>query len=258
MNSTFYKIRLFLNIVECIKSLSEFFSKLLEYFYENMDCSSIVIDDQGKILYSKFSIIPQNSFWNIIDGENKVREITTKKINLIKNILYNFNYNELSLFDEYNCSKTKKCYGVLIPIESEDQRDLSILLYKYTSEFLKDDEIIYEIISSFILIMEINSKKTELSYMLKRDNDIISVIRILSYSEVKAIQHVIDELDGKDGILVGSKVANEARITRSVVVNALRKLEGASIIQTKSLGVKGTSIKFLVPIDKLQEAIKNK
>jgi len=257
MDSTCYKIRLFLNIAESL-GRSEFFNKLLEYLYENMDCSSIIIDDHGNILYSKVSMIPQSSCWNIIENEKKIREIATKKINLIKNILYNFNYNELSLLDEYDCAKVEKCYGVLIPIETENHRDFSILLFKYTSEFLQDDEIIYEIISSFILIMEKNNKKTELSHMLKKNSDIISVISILSYSEVKAVQHVIYELDGKDGILVGSKVANEARITRSVVVNALRKLEGASIIQTRSLGVKGTNIKFLVPIDKLQEAIKNK
>lgn len=258
MDTTFYKIRLFLNITECLKTSSEFFNGLLEYFHKNMDCSSIIIDSQGKILYSRFSTREQNSYWDIIESENKIRETTAKKINSIKNILFNFNYNDLSLFDEYNYSKTEDCYGVLIPIEFENFRDLSILLFKHSSKFLTDDEIIFEIISSFILRMEISNRKTEQSNILKKNNDVVSVIKILSYSEVKAIQHVIDELKGKDGILVGSKVANEARITRSVVVNALRKLEGASIIQTKSLGVKGTSIKFLVPINMLQEAIINK
>ena len=34
-------------------------------------------------------------------------------------------------------------------------------------------------------------------------------------------------------------------ITRSVIVNALRKLESAGIIESKSLGMKGTYIKVL-------------
>ncbi|HTG68743.1 MAG TPA: hypothetical protein VL921_05750 [Candidatus Udaeobacter sp.] len=34
-------------------------------------------------------------------------------------------------------------------------------------------------------------------------------------------------------------------MTRSVIVNALRKLESAGVIETRSLGMKGTYIKIL-------------
>ncbi|MDX5324286.1 MAG: GTP-sensing pleiotropic transcriptional regulator CodY, partial [Exiguobacterium sp.] len=34
-------------------------------------------------------------------------------------------------------------------------------------------------------------------------------------------------------------------ITRSVIVNALRKLESAGVIESRSLGMKGTYIKIL-------------
>ncbi len=258
MNSTFYKIRMFLNVAKGFQSLSEFINNLLNYFYENMDCSGIVINNLGEILFSKYTMIPQNSCWAIMEDENKIRENTIKKINSIKDILFNFNYNDLSLFDEYNCTKSDKCYGVLIPIDIENSRYISILLFKYNFKFVQEDEIIYEIISSYIFLLETAHQKAEHFNILKKNEDIISVISILSYSEVKAIEYIINELNGNDGILVGSKVADKARITRSVIVNALRKLEGASIIQTKSLGVKGTSIKFLVPINMLQEAIINK
>ena len=35
-------------------------------------------------------------------------------------------------------------------------------------------------------------------------------------------------------------------ITRSVIVNALRKLESAGIIESRSLGMKGTYLKVLI------------
>jgi len=46
-------------------------------------------------------------------------------------------------------------------------------------------------------------------------------------------------------LLVASKIADEAGITRSVIVNALRKFESAGIIESRSLGMKGTYIKVL-------------
>lgn len=46
----------------------------------------------------------------------------------------------------------------------------------------------------------------------------------LSFSEFEAIIHIFDELDGDEGILVASKIADRVGITRSVIVNALRKI----------------------------------
>ena len=70
-------------------------------------------------------------------------------------------------------------------------------------------------------------------------------INSLSYSEQEAINHIFDELAGSEGLLVASKVADRVGITRSVIVNALRKLESAGVIESRSLGMKGTYIRVL-------------
>ena len=49
-----------------------------------------------------------------------------------------------------------------------------------------------------------------------------SAINTLSYSELEAILHIFDELDGFEGILVASRIDDRVGITRSVIVNALR------------------------------------
>jgi transcriptional pleiotropic repressor len=72
-----------------------------------------------------------------------------------------------------------------------------------------------------------------------------SAISTLSYTEMHAIIHIFEELDGVEGILVASKIADKAGITRSVVVNALRKFESAGVIESRSSGMKGTYIKVL-------------
>lgn len=72
-----------------------------------------------------------------------------------------------------------------------------------------------------------------------------SAIKSLSYSEILAMQHIFDELQGDEGLLVASRIADQAGITRSVIVNALRKLASANVIESRSLGMKGTYLRIL-------------
>ena len=68
-------------------------------------------------------------------------------------------------------------------------------------------------------------------------------------------KHIFDELNGMEGILVASKIADRVGITRSVIVNALRKFESAGVIESRSSGMKGTYIKVLndVVFDELKK-----
>ncbi|MGI6557768.1 MAG: hypothetical protein ACOX20_02005 [Limnochordia bacterium] len=72
-----------------------------------------------------------------------------------------------------------------------------------------------------------------------------SAIKSLSHSEIVAMQYIFDELEGDEGLLVASRIADEAGITRSVIVNALRKLSSANVIESRSLGMKGTYLRIL-------------
>ena len=55
----------------------------------------------------------------------------------------------------------------------------------------------------------------------------------LSFTELEVVHHIFDELNGSEGILVASKIADRFGITRSVIVNALRKLESAGVIESR-------------------------
>ncbi|MGE5584236.1 MAG: hypothetical protein ACM309_01680 [Bacillota bacterium] len=74
-----------------------------------------------------------------------------------------------------------------------------------------------------------------------------SAIQSLSYSEIIAARAILDSLDDDQGFLVASRIADNAGMTRSVVVNALRKLSSANLVRTRSLGMKGTFVKLLNP-----------
>lgn len=108
--------------------------------------------------------------------------------------------------------------------------------------------------------MEILREKSEETAEEARSKAIVQmVISKLSYSEMEAITHIFEELNGKEGLLVASKVADRAGINRSVIVNALRKLESANVVESHSLGKKGTHIKvlndkFLFKLEKLKSS----
>ena len=70
-------------------------------------------------------------------------------------------------------------------------------------------------------------------------------IQTLSFSELEAVTHIFSELNGTEGVLVASKIADRVGITRSVIVNALRKFESAGVIESRSSGMRGTYIKIL-------------
>lgn len=75
-----------------------------------------------------------------------------------------------------------------------------------------------------------------------------AVLSRLTYSEELALTAVMKALpDPTGGLVVAARVADNAGLSRSVIVNILRKLEGAGVIECWSLGMKGTRIKILFP-----------
>ena len=70
--------------------------------------------------------------------------------------------------------------------------------------------------------LEMSSALNEESQEENRKSGVVrSAFNTLSSSELLAIKKIFEELDGKDGLLVASKIADEIGITRSVIVNAL-------------------------------------
>ena len=98
------------------------------------------------------------------------------------------------------------------------------------------------------------AKQDEIEDETRKKAVVQLAIGTLSYSELEAVEHIFNELDGSEGLLVASKIADKVGITRSVIVNALRKFESAGVIESRSLGMKGTHIKVLN--EKLIEELK--
>ena len=136
----------------------------------------------------------------------------------------------------------------------------TVFMYKCDSQYEIDDIILSEYGTTVVGLEMMRSVNEESAEESRKIQIVKSAISTLSFSELEAVIHIFDELDGSEGILVASKIADRVGITRSVIVNALRKFESAGVIESRSSGMKGTYIKVLndVVFDELAELKKQK
>lgn len=136
-------------------------------------------------------------------------------------------------------------YTTIVPIFGGGERLATLILAKFVTPFQVEDLILAEYAASVIGIGILHERTVKIEEAAHKRAMVQIAFSTLSYSELEAIINIIGALDGNEGLLVASKIADKAGITRSVIVNALRKFEIAGLIETRSLGMKGTYIKLL-------------
>lgn len=133
----------------------------------------------------------------------------------------------------------------IVPIIGGGQRLGTLLLSKYNHQLTDEDLILGEYGATVVGMEILRSKAEKIEDEARKRAAVHIALGTLSYSELEAVEHIFSELEGDEGVLVASKIADRAGITRSVIVNALRKFESAGVIESKSLGMKGTYIRVL-------------
>lgn len=163
--------------------------------------------------------------------------------------------NELTIFPVESKDIYPDGLATIAPIYGGGMRLGSLIIWRNDNEFSDDDLILVEISSTVVGIQLLNLQTENLEETIRKQTAINMAINTLSYSEMKAVAAILGELDGNEGRLTASVIADRIGITRSVIVNALRKLESAGIIESRSLGMKGTYLKVINEgiFDKLKE-----
>ena len=140
-------------------------------------------------------------------------------------------------------SYSSKFQAIITPIEIAGERLGTLFIYKTDKPYDIDDIILCEYGTTVVGLEMLRAVNEENAEENRKLAVVKSAIGTLSFSEMQAIIHIFDELDGMEGVLVASKIADRVGITRSVIVNALRKFESAGVIESRSSGMKGTYIK---------------
>ena len=152
------------------------------------------------------------------------------------------------LFDDDYSGKRPEKHLMYVPIIGVSSERLgTIMLVRFHAEFSLEDTLLAEYFGIMAAIQIINERMAATEENARARLSVQAAIRALSYSELESIKHIIAGINGLEGITIASRVADEVGVTRSVIVNAIRKLESAGLIESRSLGMKGTYIKVLSP-----------
>lgn len=231
------------------------FSDICEILGNLLKSNVYVISKRGKVLGLKLMVEEDSPI--IIDSETGVEKFPTEyndellKINETKN---NITREEALTLFKYDCSTLDK-FVTIFPIYANSQRQGTLIVSRNNKQFEVEDIILGEYGATIIGIEILRSNTLENEEELRKKTVVQMALGTLSYSELEASQHIFSELEGNEGLVVASKIADRVGITRSVIVNALRKFESAGVIESRSLGMKGTYIRILN--DKLMNELKN-
>lgn len=140
----------------------------------------------------------------------------------------------------------KEMYHMMVtPVSMGGKRLGSLLSYRVEEEFSIDDVILNEYAATVIGLAMQRSVSEELTEESRKEHEVNSAYHTLSKSERRAVLSVLEEMgDKKEAMLVTSKLSERVGITRSVLINALKKCAGAGVLETKSAGKNGTYVKI--------------
>lgn len=231
------------------------FNDICEVLTDILESSVLVISKKGKVL----GVSQRNGLQPITEllkGEVGAHIDTLLNERLLSILSTKENVNLQTL--GFDAEAVRGYQAIITPIDIAGERLGTLFIYKQKELYEIDDIILSEYGTAVVGLEMLRSVSEESAEETRKEQIVQSAISTLSFSELEAIIHVFDELKGNEGILVASKIADRVGITRSVIVNALRKFESAGVIESRSSGMKGTYIKVVNDfIFKELENIKN-
>ncbi len=235
------------------------FNDICAVFTDILDSNILVISRKGKILGKSLNN-EEAKLTELIEGN--VGDFIDKDLNerLLSILSTKENVDLLTL--GFTGSEAGSVHAIVTPIDISGERLGTLFLYRCVRAYDIDDIILAEYGTTVVGLEMLRSVNEEKSEEVRKSQVVKSALHTLSVSEQDAIIHIFKELDGKEGKLVASRIADQVGITRSVIVNALRKFESAGVIETRSSGMKGTYIKVVndavfPELKRLEEALKN-
>ena len=222
------------------------FKEMAEKLSSVIDCNAFIVSRKGKLLGLEIHHQIENDRMKKMFEDRKFPEEYTNRLFDVRETSSNLDVDsDHTVFPVENRELFKDGLTTIVPIIGGGERLGTLILARLKEDFQDDDLILAEY-GATVVGMEILREKSEQIETEARSKAVVQMaINSLSYSEHEAIEHIFNELDGNEGLLVASKIADRVGITRSVIVNALRKLESAGVIESRSLGMKGTYIKVL-------------
>ncbi len=218
------------------------FNDICEVLTEILLSNVLVVSKKGKVLgISHCEGIEPIHELIIEEIGGHIDEMLNERLLNVLSTKENVNLQTLG----FSADTVRGYQAIISPIDIAGERLGTLFIYKRNETYEIDDIILSEYGTTVVGLEMLRSVNEESAEETRKEQIVQSAISTLSFSELEAIIHIFDELEGTEGILVASKIADRVGITRSVIVNALRKFESAGVIESRSSGMKGTYIKVV-------------
>ena len=218
------------------------FNDICQVLTEILDSNILVISRKGKVL--GVSLCPGvEEIKELIDDEvgGYIDSMLNERLLGVLSTKENVNLETLGFVGD----NIKKYQAIINPIDIAGERLGTVFMYKSDSQYEIDDIILSEYGTTVVGLEMMRSVHEENAEEIRKRQIVQSAIGTLSVTELEAILLIFGKMKGTECTLVASRIADKAGITRSVIVNALRKFESAGVIESRSSGMKGTNIKVI-------------
>lgn len=246
MSTLLNKTRMLNKILQKSGAEPVVFDDICKLLSDVLMCNVYIVSRKGKILGFNFS-----SGFECDTVKNKILtdkrfpdDYNTRLLNIHDTLANMPNKGQCVFEEECSCDMPGKL-STIVPIVGNRERLGTLLLARFGEPFEDEDLVLVEYSATIVGMEMLRAKQDEIEEEARKKAVVQLAIGTLSYSELEAVEHIFNELDGNEGLLVASKIADKVGITRSVIVNALRKFESAGVIESRSLGMKGTHIRIL-------------
>lgn len=246
MLSLLEKIRKINHAIQQSVSYQVDFGDMAQILSEVIECSIYVLSRQGKLLGTAiYSGIETSVMEDEVLEQGSISPEFNQELLRIDTTDVNQKAKEQTESDPQANNPFIDKIITVVPLAGGGERLGTLILAKQDSNFSNDDLVLAEYAATVVGMEILRGRSDRIDSEVRKKAACQIAIGTLSFSEQEAIEHIFDELNGDDGLLIASKIADSVGITRSVIVNALRKLESAGVIESRSLGMKGTHIRVL-------------
>ena len=232
------------------------FDDICALLSEVLSCNVYILEKHGKVLGHTFcKDFECDIMKTYVLSDNRLPVEYNDRILDVTETVANSKSKGTCVFKDAGECPMKEKISTIVPILGNRERLGALLLARFGEEFTDDDLVIAEYSATVVGMEILRGQQDEIEEEARSKAVVQLALGTLSYSELEAVEHIFNELGGTEGLLVASKIADKVGITRSVIVNALRKFESAGVIESRSLGMKGTHIKILNPklLDELKK-----
>lgn len=201
----------------------------------------LVADRQGKVIgMHTDQNIPVIGHLRELDLESVIESELNERFMSVLSTKENVNLGMMGLeYDEEDLYD-----AIIFPVDMAGERMGTVFVYRIKHPYEIDDIILGEYVTTIVSMELLHDVYDAGIDRTNKKKLVYTALHSLSESEIHAARCVLEAHEKTKGILVTSRVAEEYGITRSVIVNAIKKLNSAGVIQSRSMGVKGTAIQI--------------